>query len=230
MYTADGQFWGDDASFRRFVTEKYKIEEAESDLNVASLDEVLQRQVELNTAELRQRKELFANGVPITEQAEKRTQNLIASSVTQPLLPREGLQTPRDASSKPSGLLSEGRGSGSSARGYKSAFKVIPGIQIARSIDGGTRFTLWSSVFWQKQNENNKKRLPLLSEALPDSFLLEATIPRGSPAAACDFRLLLHNEPLSRNHMALVPRECIVQASRQSTPKTQLISLVTGTS
>lgn len=221
VYTPEGKFIGDDAALTHIVAEKYGLVQAEPDLDGQTLQDTLRRLVEANTTTLRQRNELCTNGVPINEQAETRTQEIIAAFYKESVKPSEG---PRMNTAAP-----HAEGCAFSRRGYPRGFKIMPGIRIERSIDGGARFALWTSPVVQKKNETCMS-MQDQCQRVPYSFLLDATVPRGASSAACDFRVVLHDEPLSRNHLVLVPRNCIWQSPRAGKGKRICIAIVAGTS
>ncbi|XP_026192705.1 uncharacterized protein LOC34618523 [Cyclospora cayetanensis] len=221
IYTADGQFLGDDKAFIRFVTDKYKIEEAEPDLEGDAMQVALQGSVDFNTAELRRKKHLQSNGMPIKDQAEAITEALAAASLMKPILP---VHAPLQDGGDPPQTGCLQREKGTPVHG----FKLIPDIRFAQAVDGGSHFTVWSSVFSHKRSKIGSNCVQKQSEMVPGSLLLDATIPLGSVGSACEFRLLVHDEPLSRNQMALVPCKCLRQTLRLCKPQIKVIALVAG--
>ena len=67
MYTSDGRLLGDDGTLLKTVTEKYGIDEAEPDLDLAALQETLKGMVEVNKIAVRRRRERSLSGAPIQE-------------------------------------------------------------------------------------------------------------------------------------------------------------------
>ncbi|KAL8435422.1 hypothetical protein Efla_005163 [Eimeria flavescens] len=212
VYTEEGHLVGDDAAFIRLVVEKYKIEEVEPDLDEQGLQKALKRLVECNTKSLRKQKERAANGPKITEEAEARTQALVEELSADSLL--QG-----DAGSQNGHRASRQRGGG---RG----FRVPRGVKVERSVDEGANFAVWTSPDVDSAYAFNSN-LQLQCECMRSAFLLNATIPRGARPAACDFRLLLHEEPLARNHLVLVPNDCVGRRKRTGDQVTLCMALVT---
>ncbi|KAL8274630.1 hypothetical protein Esti_001459 [Eimeria stiedai] len=207
VYTAEGLFIGDDESLLHLLSEKYKIAEEEPDLEGEALQAVLKRLVEANIRSLRKQKQLRLEGPPIIEEAEARTLAIIEEHSRASRFPRES------------------RSSSDPEDSWRPGFNVVPDIRVERIIEGGSRFAFWSSSHLRKKGETNR-RLQLQSEEISLHFLLNSTLPRGAPISSCHFRLVLHDEPLCRNHLVLVPRDCMRQQHSASAIKKIFIALV----
>ncbi|KAL8441541.1 hypothetical protein Emag_007084 [Eimeria magna] len=209
VYTAEGFFIGDDHALIHLLKEKYKVAEEEPDLEGEALQAALKRLVEANIRSLQKQKEVRLKGPPIIEEAEARTLSIIGEC------------------SKASASSRNSRSSSALENNRRPGFTIIPDIRVERIIEGGARFAFWSSSYLRTKRETNRI-LQLPSEELDVDFLLNSSLPRGSPLSSCHFRLFLHDEPLCRNHLVLVPRDCMRQQHPASKIKKTFIALVVG--
>ncbi|KAL8437994.1 hypothetical protein ACSSS7_000564 [Eimeria intestinalis] len=178
----------------------------EPDLEGEALRSALERLVEANIRSLKKQRELRLKGPPIIEEAEGRTLAIIAECNKASLLPRGD------------------RSSFVPEESWRPGFSIVPDIKVERIIEGGSRFAFWSSSDLRKKRETNRS-LQLQSEEISINFLLNSALPRGAPSS-CHFRLFLHNEPLCRNHLVLVPRDCMRQQHPASKIEKIFIALV----